>query len=89
MLGIWWPQCLVLSADDHPGAIWLSLGLVEMSEPEEEASQEHEITATGLLHCDTSGSDDIKPHRWSEGTDFSTDVSDTNKKRNKSACGDS
>ena len=70
------------SLDDHLGAIWLSPGLVEMSEPEEEASEEHEIAATGLLHCDTSGSDDSKPYGWLEGTDFSTDVGDTNKKRN-------
>ena len=35
------------SPNDHLGAIWLALGLVEMSEPEEGASQE--ATATGLL----------------------------------------
>ena len=73
------------SPNDHPGAIWLSLGLVEMSELEEGASQEHEATATGystgLLHCDTSSSDDGKPYGWADGTDYSTDVSDTNKKR--------
>ena len=69
------------SPNDHPGAIWLSLGLVKMSEPEEGASQEHEATAIGLLHCDTSSSDDNKPYGWAEGTDYSTNVSDTNKKR--------
>ena len=67
--------------NDQPGAIWLSLGLVEMSEPEERASQEHEATATGLLHCDTSSSDDSKPYGWVEGTNHSSNVSDTNKKR--------
>ena len=69
------------SPNDHPRAIWLSLGLVEMSEPEEGASQEHEATATGLLHCDTSSSDDSKLYGWAKGTDYSIDVSDTNKKR--------
>ena len=50
------------SPNDHPGAIWLSLGLVEMSEPEERASQE--ATATGLLQCDTPSSDDSKLYGW-------------------------
>ena len=50
------------SPDDHPGAIRLSLALAEMNEPEEEASHEDEIIAIGLLHCDTSGFDDSKPH---------------------------
>ena len=37
--------------------------------------------ATCLLHCDTSSSDDSKLYGWTEGTDCSTDVSDTTKKR--------
>ena len=57
------------------------LSYVEMSEPEEGASQDYEATATGLLHCDTSSSDGSKLYGWAEGTDYSTDVSDTNKKR--------
>ena len=69
------------SPNDHLGAIWLSLGLVEMSEPEEGASQE--ATATGLLQCDTWSSDDSKPYGWTEGTHHSTDVSDTRKHRKK------
>ena len=69
------------SPNDRPGAIWLSLGLVEMGEPEEGASQEHEATTTGLLHCGTSSTDDSKPYGWAEGTDYSTDVGDTNKKK--------
>ena len=68
------------SPNDHPGDIWLVRGWVEMSEPDEGASQEHEATATGLLHCDTSSSDDNKPYGWAEGTDYSNDVSDTNKR---------
>ena len=70
-----------ISPNDHPGAIWLSLSLVEMNEPEEGASRE--ATTTGLLQCDTSNSDDSKLRGWTEGTDHSTstDVSDTNKKR--------
>ena len=31
---------------------------------------------------DDDGSDDSNPYGWPEGTDFSTDVSDTNKKSN-------
>ena len=68
------------STDDQPGAIWLLLGLVEMSEAEEETSQEHRITAIGLLHCEASDSEDSKLYGWLEGSDFSTDVSKTHKK---------
>ena len=71
----------VSSPNEHPGAIWLSLGLVGMSEPEEGASQE--ATATGLLQCDTSSSDDNKPYGWSEETEHSTDVIDTKEHRKK------
>ena len=60
------------SPNGHPGAIWLSLGLVEMSEPEEGASQE--ATATGLHRCDTSSTDYSKPYGWIEGTDHGTDI---------------
>ena len=67
------------SPNDHPGAIWRSLGLVEMSELEDGASQE--ATVTSLLQCDSSSSDDSKLYGWTKGTDHSTDVSDTNKKR--------
>ena len=60
------------SPNDHPGAIWLLLGLVEMSEPKEGASQE--ATMTGLLQCDTSSSEDSKRYGWTKGTDHSTGV---------------
>ena len=63
-----------------PGAIWLSLGLVEMSEPEEGS---HEATTTSLPQCDTSSSDDSKPYGWTKGTDHSTDVGDTRKHHKK------
>ena len=69
------------SPNDHPGAIWLSPGLVEMSEPEEGTSRE--AIATGLLQCDTSSTDYNKPYGWKEGTNHSTDVSDTRKHRKK------
>ena len=69
------------SPNDHPGAIWLSLRLVEMSEPKEGASQEHEATVRGLLHCDTSSSDNSNPYGWAEGADYSTDVSSRKRKK--------
>ena len=69
------------SPNDHPGAIWLSLGLVEMSEPEEGASQE--ATATGFLQGDTSSSDDSRPYGWTKGTDRSAGVSDPSKYHTK------
>ena len=69
------------SPNDDPRAIWLSLGLLDMSEPAEGAFQDHGATSTGLLHCGTSSSNDNKPYGWVEGTGYSSDVSKTNKKR--------
>ena len=63
-----------------PGSHMVGAWASEMSEPEEEQSQGHRTTATELLHCDSSGSNSVKPHDCHE-SDFSTDINDTNKKR--------
>ena len=78
------------SSIDTVGSIWLSLGLVEMSDPdcEEEGPNFPRDIATCLLPLHDartqdphSVSGDSKPQGWSTESGFGTEVSATNKRR--------
>ena len=79
-----------LSSIDTPGSIWLSLGPVGMSDPDsqDEGAHPQREVATGLLPLhDTwaqrpdSNSGDNKAQEWSIEYGFSTDVRETNNRR--------
>ena len=83
------PSMDELALIDDPGSIWLSLGLVEMSEQDSEGAEganPQRDMATGLLplrqaRAQDSESGESKSHDWSTESGFSTDVSENNKRR--------